>query len=850
MAASEATFGWLPEHNFYGLTKDGQILLGTAVVVCARGFAKAILLDLLPSVPFIKHIVPSSLWVSWSLIAAYYAAMHGRAVFRHYKRDDPVISDSLALMTITREYAWAVLEMRAFVTTLLIAKSLSALFIMAVIVALLATAVGSRLLQNIQLIFMDWGVDLCRVWCKAAFQLCKDAAKALLWLDTAVCDAVKWLQWYALPWAMRMAGEAVERSLGPRGYPEYQYKPFNDAAQEIRLLVIQRQQLFWGHLRCSLIQAKINMLPPYEALSYRWAFGNSDKKRRIYLDNQLFFIPESSYQLLHARSSVWRERVVWIDAICINQADSEERSRQLPLMQVVYSNATRVIIWPGDRWDSGMAASMMGYFISLYGAYENAQNRFEELWETHLETRHWKAMSNLVSDLYFTRMWVVQEVALGNEVQLYMGRQYVPWDIFLGVLQECGNPQRRDALFSTITAVEQKDAPILKTAKWGPSGALLIAQLRQRSEIVFPGGIPDLGHLLNACYAFECSDPRDKVFALNGLLLPDTLPTSLLSYHKPVQEVYLEVACIALRSQRDPLAILHHAGVGWDRKVDGLPSWVVDWSNTRMAHAITLGNVGIQAWEYATANGMEPGIKLPEPDRSPVLRVKGLVVGRIITEMEALSEKSDPMITGEDMVFARSRWFLKAQKLSWLCSDVDLATQQRSAEAFARTISGDRSIGRPAPDYFIEACNIYSQQAQARREAEELGIPKETRERFANEHPLWRLAQLTHISVREYSEFLTAFVEVTDNRKFAVTDSFHMCLTPRKAQFGDLLCVLYGSSTPFVLRRCDGTTVFDPRESYEGDYELVGDCYAHGLMDEGQVKEYVKRLDEREFRLI
>ncbi|KAF2264374.1 hypothetical protein CC78DRAFT_409023, partial [Lojkania enalia] len=195
------------------------------------------------------------------------------------------------------------------------------------------------------------------------------------------------------------------------------YEKIDSSKGQIRLLRIQKQHLFWGHLRCSIEIARPENASQCEALSYRWKFGSDGadiKFRRIFIDDETMEIPQSAWELLHARSSLYTERLVWLDAVCIDQKNTSEKAGQIPLMGQIYTKATQVIVWPGDRFDSGMASTMvLRLFVTNY-QFEAEEEEFRSILEHETGRMGWKAMVNLFENPYFTRIWCVQEVALGE----------------------------------------------------------------------------------------------------------------------------------------------------------------------------------------------------------------------------------------------------------------------------------------------------------------------------------------------------------------------------------------------------------------------------------------------------
>lgn len=89
----------------------------------------------------------------------------------------------------------------------------------------------------------------------------------------------------------------------------------------------------------------------FEALSYFW--GNEAADRTLSLGNTPFFIKPNLEAALRELGKGKVERLLWIDAICINQTDLNERNEQVRMMSAIYQQAARVIIWIGPRWPGG-----------------------------------------------------------------------------------------------------------------------------------------------------------------------------------------------------------------------------------------------------------------------------------------------------------------------------------------------------------------------------------------------------------------------------------------------------------------------------------------------------------------
>jgi len=135
---------------------------------------------------------------------------------------------------------------------------------------------------------------------------------------------------------------------------QYTYCPLS-LPDSIRLLQVLPRKDDVKNLRCKLfeyhLQNSDNSSHLYEALSYVW--GSEDKPQSIIIDDQNLSITQNLYTLLSRLQNHSLPRIIWADAVCINQADEKEKERQIPLMAEIYAKASRVLVWLGEAEDDG-----------------------------------------------------------------------------------------------------------------------------------------------------------------------------------------------------------------------------------------------------------------------------------------------------------------------------------------------------------------------------------------------------------------------------------------------------------------------------------------------------------------
>ncbi|KAL1864895.1 hypothetical protein Daus18300_007462 [Diaporthe australafricana] len=186
----------------------------------------------------------------------------------------------------------------------------------------------------------------------------------------------------------------------------------------IRVLVIEpgrRDQ----PIRCRLkvIDLASSERIQYEALSHFW--GQPDLAEKIEVNHNDFAVSTRLFQaILHLRHRN-QPREIWIDAICINQADLAERSAQVQLMQHIYSKASRVVVWLGEEEPWGLKNLVKGT-NGASGVHYGAV----------------RVVSNLLGRPWWTRVWVTQELVLARAVMVCCGSQTLGWDRFCSVVSD------------------------------------------------------------------------------------------------------------------------------------------------------------------------------------------------------------------------------------------------------------------------------------------------------------------------------------------------------------------------------------------------------------------------------
>lgn len=163
----------------------------------------------------------------------------------------------------------------------------------------------------------------------------------------------------------------------------------------------------------------------YEALSWCWGQEVKDRAIRIQEGGKYYRLAvtrDLTLALKYLRHP-HEERILWIDALCINQANHEERNHQVQMMARIYSGAKQACIWLGEDTDDSTTA--IG-FINEIMKLEN----FDSISEKKENASKWQSLLLLMQRPWFSRRWVVQEIALARSATIYCGNDQIPWTNF------------------------------------------------------------------------------------------------------------------------------------------------------------------------------------------------------------------------------------------------------------------------------------------------------------------------------------------------------------------------------------------------------------------------------------
>ncbi|KAH7400670.1 heterokaryon incompatibility protein-domain-containing protein [Phaeosphaeria sp. MPI-PUGE-AT-0046c] len=531
----------------------------------------------------------------------------------------------------------------------------------------------------------------------------------------------------------------------------------------------------------------------FDALSYVWGSPDSPQSIKVEIASSDGTIRAFDVSVTHNLATALRHlrrpdagRIIWADAICINQSDYDERAQQVLMMGDIYRSAKNVVAFLGPAVDDSSIAMNMINNISCSVEVDfgsglvkpstgpNADPSWANMHKPlRIERDCLLALYHLIHREWFERLWIRQEIGLGgSRAILLCGHDSIEWSSFCraifvlhrrpledsGVLDREGLDSLRDRL------------GVADTVALYSNRAFRFTNLRRQ-----------IGRS-------KCTDQRDRIYGVLGQLRGATQLSIVPDYNKTVAEVYVDATKKNIRILGD-LSVLCQCELRDTATSDDepfhLPSWVPDWSRPLFSAAI---------------HEAQPPFfnQLPalESMNDSTLRAYGLRCATVLHVARAFGsslEFADDTTTAE-----RVREALLSLKDHVVTAD-DFA---HAIQAFCRCLWLNNFNTRWLPAVPHEAPF-----------EESLSL---TRTLLDASNPISRA-----ISLPEAGRCLEKLRTACRDRALFVTDNGHLGMAPECVTTNNEVCILFGTWKPVVLRPVSQT-----------QYRVVGgDCYIHGLMN-------------------
>jgi hypothetical protein len=664
--------------------------------------------------------------------------------------------------------------------------------------------------------------------------------------------------------------------------PEHKYIPLPtaDHFRLLELLPVGRHSD--DTLRCRLlVSALADARNTYTAISYVWGDNALPLRKPIICDGSKALITPTLHSALTRLRYVSSSRLLWADALCIDQTSNQERSQQVQLMRQIYTDARSVVVDLGeveerdekllecfcaldgisrDDWvaatakfnyslthnpvgsttinfgrrpswiQSGMAAVQSFVSGIVYG-YPSLPH-WEKLFN---EPQVWTGFERFLARPWFGRLWVIQEFALARQVNVLVGSS-VKSEKFLS---DTLSRMRTHFVYLIQTDLEFDEETMGILAKESHTstrhGNLFQKILEIRHDFVSHGNphssMPDA---FTRAHMASCSDPRDKVYGLLGLVSPEDAAEIQVDYAEPAEKLAFRITTRFFQAGQGVYALYNASGCN-----SASVSWILSLHHREKTDALALlvlPDITAENMPYSACGSTEPSFRWDNVTQK--LFTEGYPLGYLSDMTDALVDSVNPGLEK-----ARLQWQL--QTPGWI------EKHKLSTPFIAPKINGPRT---PQTDNYIRQLNIKHNQARkTSNDAFELACwttviadiifsagftpqrattdPRlplhiQAYQKYLQMH---RMPPPTHMRADEQEAFLERTLQAatpylrslfsTYNRRLSITEERLVCLVPEESMIGDAVFILLGCPIPFVLRPCGD------------EWRIVGCCYVHEMMD-------------------
>ncbi|KAH7381047.1 heterokaryon incompatibility protein-domain-containing protein [Cadophora sp. MPI-SDFR-AT-0126] len=609
----------------------------------------------------------------------------------------------------------------------------------------------------------------------------------------------------------------------------YQYEPLPERnIRLLRLLPPQSEDLS-DSIECEVLTTPLEEAKKFSALSYAWGDQNQDKTLRVKTAPKLplgrrkdLGVIPITLNLFTALKYLRHPEIpvlLWADQVCINQNDVPERNAQVQMMRDIYETAERTAVWLGDEdSDTEILKAIYEKFEGVAPQQEPSspgssysqqdpdpllvlnQDLVKKLIQGEGHRPRREALIRFLGHDWFRRAWVYQEALVAAKVIMIWGSLHLPFDFVAGFI-----------LSSYSLFKGEEDVcwyQLLKKAKgFGPLRSIWFDRReKQRGEPL------DFLHILwRARKYLDATDHRDFVYSFLGFhdfrpgfeLRPDyTVKMDDEKYPRSVAKTLVGLARATIVSSGS-LHIFRCIAPTKPSRYN-LPSWVPNWAERRFLCGSPIVLPGVPN-SFNACRGRQHDFITSDPKHH--LLVQGHIIAHIRSVIEqkidpnSYYRRSDDAIGLQQLALEASEQLqrLETESLSELSAHFQqYEDDQRLEKVLFRVILADGACSPKQPiDFSIDSLMKVHKESS--------GLSDEGRLRDHTQYQYIRQAGSVALGKKVF---------LTDRLEFGLGYSTMRC--------GDIVCLIYGSNTPCILRKSS--------RMGSGYYKLLGQCYLDGWM--------------------
>ena len=563
------------------------------------------------------------------------------------------------------------------------------------------------------------------------------------------------------------------------GLAPFQYSPLG-APAHIRVLDILPGNAN-SEIHFRLREKRLGDDDVYHAISYAW--GPPVFTHKIHSATGFIQVTENLWEALRHYRKTDDMMTLWVDAVCVDQANVQERSQQIVLMRRIYSESKRVLVWLG--LESPSARSAFGFITRTVDYVKekgppSTEAMIDEIWAMTTDEGQ-LAVTDLFAKSWFRRVWTFQEIVCAAEATVASGSLDINF-IYL-------------ELFCWILMITEQWIWLKTKAAQLALGQ--ISRLRlTKDHLSRQGAENSLLELLKRTRTRSATDPRDIIYGLVAIA-SNTNPLPFAPTYKiAVNHLYEEFAVHVIR-QSESLNIFECCT--FQPGLRECPSWVPDWRN----HEGLMISINPEKNNFKAAGHSRLVTSTTIVDHS--LGVDAICLDRL---QNLASFENSPDLLGlshwqRDML-PRVKWQQNIIRETVAMTSLSLLyrSEQECWHAWWRTFIGEKKNEeeRATPDY----------ERRVKSWKELIGG-------MSNGDLGTERDRLTG----DFAQIQECVRSMESHRSFYLSLEGRIGWVPHAAQTGDMVSLMRGSPVPVMIR---------PSQR-ENSYFMIGQCYIHGIMD-------------------